>query len=168
MRQGRFLLEWSDAKAVEWGVLILFGGGIALSEAMFKSGLAVWVASRFVSFFGSPSMPLMVFVIVALNGLLTEITSNTAVTTMMVPILISVAERVGIDPAALAIAAALAASLAFILPVATPPNALVYATGYIRLMQMVRAGIILEVVGWVLTTAVLMAIAGWLLGVVRI
>jgi sodium-dependent dicarboxylate transporter 2/3/5 len=167
-REGRFLLEWSDAKSLEWGVLILFGGGIALSEAMFKSGLAVWVASSFVSLFGSPSMPLMVFVIVALNGLLTEITSNTAVTTMMVPVVISVAERVGLDPVALAIAAALAASLAFILPVATPPNALVYATGYVRLPQMVRAGIVVEVVGWFLTTAVLIGIAGWLLGIVRV
>jgi sodium-dependent dicarboxylate transporter 2/3/5 len=146
----------------------LFGGGIALSDAIFKTGLGTWIATSFVGVFGSPPTIVMMFVVVFLVDFLTEITSNTAVTSMMVPIVVSIAAKTGENPVALALSAALAASMAYMLPVATPPNALVYATGYIRLKDMVRAGFILDILGWLFTIAVLVVFAWLIFGVVAL
>ncbi|HEX9829949.1 MAG TPA: SLC13 family permease, partial [Bacteroidota bacterium] len=120
----------------------------------------------FVGFFGTPSTLLMVLIIVLLVNFLTEITSNTAVTSMMAPIVISIALQTGENPVALVVAAAVAASMAFMLPVATPPNALVYSTGYIRIGEMMKAGIWLDVIGWLFTVGILVVVADWIFGVV--
>lgn len=164
--KGTFLLDWHDTKFVDWGTLILFGGGIALSDAMFKTGLASWIATSFVGMLGTPSTVVMVFAVVLMMAFLTEVTSNTAVTSMMVPVVISIAIRTGENPVTVAVAAAIAASMAFMLPVATPPNALVYGTGYVSLKDMVRTGFILEISGWLMTVFVILVIAGRLWGVV--
>lgn len=164
--KGKFVLDWRDTNRVDWGVLILFGGGIALSDAMFKSGLGTWIASSFVGMFGSPSTIAMIVIVVLLIDFLTEITSNTAVTSMMVPIVISIAQSTGGDAKALTIACALAASMAFMLPVGTPPNALVYGSGYVKLKDMIRGGFILDILGWLFTTAVIVIFAWWLFGLV--
>jgi sodium-dependent dicarboxylate transporter 2/3/5 len=166
LKEGKFLLDWSDSKFVDWGTLILFGGGIALSDAMFKSGLAAWIAHTFIASLGAPSTLTMMLVVVFLAAMLTEVTSNTAITTMMIPIVISVARATGENPVTLAIATALAASMAFMLPVATPPNALVYATGYIKLSDMVKAGFVLDMLGWLFTVGVLVVFGAWMFGVV--
>lgn len=166
-RKGEFLLHWRDTKFVDWGTLLLFGGGIALSDAMFKTGLASWIAQSFVGFFGAPSTLVLMLIIVFLVDFLTEVTSNTAVTSMMVPIVISIALQTGNNPVALAVAAALAASMAFMLPVATPPNALVYSTGYVRISQMLKAGFWLDVLGWLFTVGILVVVANWVFGVVE-
>lgn len=166
LSKGTFLLDWRDTKFVDWGTLILFGGGIALSDGMFKTGLAAWIATSFVELFGAPSTIVMVFAVVFLINFLTEVTSNTAVTSMMVPVVISIALKTGENPITVAVAAAIAASMAFMLPVATPPNALVYGTGYVALKDMVRAGFILDIIGWLMTVFVVLIIAGWLWGVV--
>lgn len=165
-RKGIFLLEWNDAKYVDWGTLILFGGGIALSDAMFKTGLASWIATSFVGLFGAPSTLVLVIAVVLLVDFLTEITSNTAVTSMMVPVVISIALKTDGNPITLSVAAALAASMAFMLPVATPPNALVYGSGYVRLKDMVRAGFSLDILGWIMTVTILVVFADWIFGVV--
>ncbi len=154
LRKASFLLEWQDIRYVDWGTLLLFGGGIALSDAMFKSGLASWLAISFVELFGSPSTLVLLFLIVIFVDLLTEVTSNTAVTSMAIPIIISIAQRLGHDPILLALGATIAASMAFMLPVATPPNALVFGTGYVRIKQMVRAGFALDIIGAILTTLI--------------
>jgi len=167
LRRGEFLLDWKDTKFVDWGTLLLFGGGIALSDAMFKTGLAAWIANSFVGLLGAPSTIVMLIAVVLFIDFLTEITSNVAVTSMMVPIVISIALKTGENPTALAVAAAVAASMAFMLPVATPPNALVYSTGYIRLKDMIRAGFVLDMAGWIVTVFILTVIAGWLFGVIQ-
>jgi sodium-dependent dicarboxylate transporter 2/3/5 len=167
-RSGEFLLDWRDTRLVDWGTLLLFGGGIALSDAMFKTGLATWIAQSFVGVFGTPSTLVMMFIVVLLVDFLTEVTSNTAVTSMMVPIVISIALQTGSNPIALAIAAALAASMAFMLPVATPPNALVYSTGFVRISQMIRAGFWLDVIGMLFTVGILVAVAHWVFGVIAL
>lgn len=161
-----FVLHWRDTKIIDWGTLILFGGGIALSEAMFKTGLASWIATSFVGLFGVPSTFLLVVIIILLVDFLSEVTSNTAVTSMMVPIVISIAISTGGNPITSAIAAAVAASMGFMLPIATPPNALVYGTGYVKLKDMIRAGFILDIVGWILTTFVLVVIGSWIFGII--
>ncbi len=167
VRRHAFLLDWKDAAFIDWGTLILFGGGIALSDAMFKTGLAGWIATSFVGAFGSPSTLVLVVAIVLLVDFLTEITSNTAVTGMLVPIVISVAVSTGNDPATLVVAAALASSMAFMLPVATPPNALVYGTGYVTIRQMIRNGFMLDILGWLMTVFILYVCGVWLFGILR-
>ena len=166
-KHGEFLLDWQDTKFVDWGTLLLFGGGIALSDAMFKTGLATWIATSFVSVLGTPSTLVMMIAIVFLVDFLTEITSNTAVTGMIVPIVISIAITTGENPITLSIATAVAASMAFMLPVATPPNALVYGTGYIKLKDMIRNGFMLDIFGWILTVGILYFIAGWIFGILK-
>lgn len=168
LKKPEFVLEWRDTRFVDWGTLILFGGGIALSDAMFKTGLASLIAHSFVSVLGSPPTLVMMIAVVFLVDFLTEVTSNTAVTSMMVPIFISIALTTGEDPIALALAVALAASLAFMLPVATPPNALVYSTGYVSIRQMVRSGFMLNILGWIVTVGILTVVAGWIFGIVHI
>jgi sodium-dependent dicarboxylate transporter 2/3/5 len=168
LREGRFLLEWRDTKFVDWGTLLLFGGGLALSDLLFKTGLAAWIAKSFVAIVGSPSTLVMMLAIVLLIDLLTEITSNTAVTTMFVPIVISIAQQTGENPVALAVACALASSMAFMLPVATPPNAIVYASGYVRLKEMIRNGFMLDIIGWLMTIGILLVFADWVFGVMNL
>ncbi|MBI3004302.1 MAG: DASS family sodium-coupled anion symporter [Ignavibacteriales bacterium] len=167
LKKHKFLLDWKDTSFVDWGTLILFGGGIALSDAMFKTGLGWWIATSFVGLFGNPSTIVMMLVIVVFVDFLTEVTSNTAVTSMIVPIVISIALKTGENPVALAVAAAVGASMAFMLPVATPPNALVYATGYVRIKDMVRSGFVLDIVGWGMTVLTIVVFADWIFGVIE-
>jgi sodium-dependent dicarboxylate transporter 2/3/5 len=168
LSNAEFVLTWSDTRFVDWGTLILFGGGIALSDAMFKTGVASWIATTAVGLLGTPSTFVMLCAIVLLMALLTEVTSNTAVTTMFVPIIISIAISTGENPVTLSVAAAVAASMAFMLPVATPPNALVFGTGYVRLRDMFRAGFILDMLGWVFTIGVIVVFASWIFGVLKL
>ncbi|GJM25887.1 MAG: di- and tricarboxylate transporter [Phycisphaerae bacterium] len=158
----RSVLQWSDSRRVDWGTLVLFGGGIALSNAMFGTGLTDWLASEFIDSMGSVTPWLCFIAVILLIDYLTEITSNTAVTTMMSPILISLAPGLNLDPIVLCVGAAMASSMAFMLPVATPPNALVYATGYFRIGQMIRAGIVMNLIG----CAILVTVTYFLAGVV--
>jgi len=166
-KEQKFVLDWSDAKFVDWGTLLLFGGGIALSDGMFKTGLANLIATSVVAFLGSPSTIVLMFTLILMLDLLTEVTSNTAVISMMIPIIITIAATTGDDPVTLCVAATIAASMAFMLPVATPPNALVYGTGYIKIKDMIKAGFILDMLGWFFITAVIYFIAHKLLGVLN-
>ncbi|MEZ6084491.1 MAG: DASS family sodium-coupled anion symporter [Phycisphaerae bacterium] len=120
----RSVLQWKDSHRVDWGTLVLFGGGIALSKAMFGTGLTDWLANEFIESMGSVAPWICFIAVVLLIDFLTEITSNTAVTTMMSPILISLAPGLHLDPIVLCVGAAMASSMAFMLPVATPPTRL--------------------------------------------
>lgn len=166
LKKLKFVLDWEDSKYVEWGILLLFGGGIALSDAMFRTGLAGFIATTFIGIAGKPSTLLLLFLVVLMIDFLTEVTSNTAVTSMMVPIIISIALTVGDDPVGLAVGAALAASLAFMLPVATPPNAIVYSSGYIKIREMIKAGFFLDITGWIVCIFVLYVFAHLIFGIV--
>jgi len=167
-KKRRFLLGWEDTKFVHWGTLLLFGGGIVLSDAMFKTGLAAWIGKSFIGIFGNPSTLFMVLIIIVLVVWMSDVTSNTAVASMMVPIVISIAFSTGKDPVALALSAGIAVSLAFMLPVATPPNALVYGTGYIKIADMVRIGFILEILGRIFVIATIYIFANWIFGIVKL
>jgi sodium-dependent dicarboxylate transporter 2/3/5 len=162
IRERTFLLHWKDLRNVEWGALAIVGGGIALSDAMFKTGFASWIATSFISMVGSPSTVVMMFAVVFFIDFLTEIATNSAVISMMAPVVISIAQRTGENPVALAVAAAIASSMAFMLPVATPPNAIVYGTGYVKMKDMMRAGIVLDILGWLLAIGVLL-VFGWMI-----
>lgn len=162
------LMTWEDAHYVEWGTLLLFGGGIALSDAMFKTGLAACLSESLVAVFGSSSALVLLFGIVVVCAFLTEFASNTAVATMMAPIAISVAGASGNDPVLLVLGVAMASSLAFMLPVSTPPNALVYGSGYVRIGDMVKGGLVLDIAGAIVVVVVLALIGSWALGIVHL
>ena len=145
-------LQWKDAEeGLPWGVLLLFGGGLSLAAAVASTGLDAWFGEQ-VSGLGALPIVLLLAVVVTIVLLLTEITSNTATAATFIPILGGVAVGIGVDPITLLIPAALAATCAFMLPVGTPPNAIVYATGYVKITEMVRGGLVLNVVGVILIT----------------
>ncbi len=160
---GRFLLTWDDAEALPWGVLVLFGGGLSLAAAISETGLAAWIGEGVGAVGGWPVV-LVLLAVVALIVFLTEITSNTATAAAFLPIMASVAIGIGQNPLLLVVPAALAASCAFMLPVATPPNAIVYGSGLISIPQMSRAGLWLNGLFIVLITALAYTLLGVVLG----
>ncbi len=149
MPEGGRLLAWKDMKEIPWGVLLLFGGGLSLAAAIDASGLAAWFAGAMSAL---ASWPVILIVVAATVGMifLTELTSNTASAATFLPFGAAVAIGLGLDPLTLTIPMALAASCAFMLPVATPPNAIVYASGRISVAQMAHAGLWLNLIGAVL------------------
>jgi solute carrier family 13 (sodium-dependent dicarboxylate transporter), member 2/3/5 len=149
----RFLLEWSEARRIPWHVLLLFGGGLSLATAMEASGLAEWIGASLGSQSGlHPFLVLML--IVAAVVLLTEFASNTAAVAALLPVVASIAANSGMDPVMVASALAIAASCAFMLPAATPPNALVFASGHVSAASLMRAGVVMNVLAIPLVTLV--------------
>ena len=146
-------LDWETAKAVPWQILILFGGGLSLASAIASTGVDGFIAGGLGGLGGLPHW-VLVLAVAALVVMLTEITSNTAVTTTLMPVLAATAAATGAPPGLLLTAAALAASCAFMLPVATPPNAIVFASGQVSIAQMARAGLGLNLLAVLVVTAV--------------
>lgn len=147
-REGRFTIGLGEALKVDWGTLLLFGGGLSLGTQMFKSGLAEEIGSAFLGIGGrSVGGPLLTLLAVALSIFLTEVVSNTAAANMVIPVVIAVCGASGIDPLAPVVGSGLACSFAFMMPVATPPNAIVYGSGCIPLTRMVRVGLWLNILG---------------------
>ena len=138
------LLNWKDTIQLPWGVIILFGGGMAIAKAFEISGLAIWLGELMTTLNALPFFILIIFLIAAVN-FLTEITSNLATTAMILPVLASLAFEIGVHPFGIMIGAAVAASCAFMLPVATPPNAIVFGSGYLKIPDMVSRGIVLNI-----------------------
>ncbi|HEX9647763.1 MAG TPA: DASS family sodium-coupled anion symporter [Alphaproteobacteria bacterium] len=151
-KERTFALDWRWAIKLPWGVLLLFGGGLTLADAIRTTGLADWIGGGTGALGGLPVV-VIVIAVTALIILLTELTSNTATTATFLPIVASVAVGLGENPLLLAVPAALAASCAFMMPVATPPNAIVFASGHLRIGQMIRAGIWLNLIGVAAITA---------------
>ena len=151
--KGVFALDWRTAKKLPWGILLLFGGGLSLAAAVQSSGLTEWIGHQVAALRDMPPLVLVVLVAVTVT-LLTEMTSNTATTSAFLPILGGVAVGIGVEPLRLLVPAALAASCAFMMPVATPPNALVFGSGHVTIRQMVKAGLWLNLIGVVLITLV--------------
>ncbi|MFK7864324.1 MAG: SLC13 family permease [Pseudohongiellaceae bacterium] len=149
---GGRLLDWEDTKKVPWGILLLFGGGLALAKGFSTSGLSVYIASQLQVLLGDAS-PLAI--VISTSGVitgLTEVMSNTATISLAVPIMASMSQAIGVHPLLLLIPSTLAASCAFMLPVSTPPNAIVYGSGRVPIMKMVIAGFWLDLLSIVLLT----------------
>ena len=147
-----------------WGIILLFGGGMALAKAFDVSGLALWLGELMTSFGSLPLILLLLLLVTGIN-FLTEITSNLATTAMLLPVLSPLALEVGVHPFGLMIGAAIAASCAFMLPVATPPNAVVFGSGYLKIPDMVSKGIILNIFSIFLITAMVYFILPILWGI---
>ena len=135
------LLDWKTASKLPWGVLILFGGGLSLAAAVTGTGLDEWIGSAIGGFAGALALIVLVLVVATIMLLLTEFTSNTATAATFLPLLAALSQNIGENPLMLAVPAALAASMAFMMPVATPPNALVFSSGHVSIPQMVRYGV---------------------------
>ena len=145
----RRLINWEEASKLPWGILLLFGGGMALASGFKESSLALWIGTQMTLLDGI-NLFLLVFILIASVNFLTEITSNLATTAMLLPILYPMAMTIDVHPFILMVSAAVAASCAFMLPVATPPNAVVFGSGYLRIPDMVRVGIWMNVLSIIL------------------
>ncbi|WP_122263628.1 SLC13 family permease [Ornithinimicrobium cerasi] len=163
--RGVRLLDWESAVQLPWGVLLLFGGGLALSRQFGDSGLTAWIGEQASGLGGLPVV-LLVVVFTAAIIFLTELTSNTATAATFLPVAGGIAGGLDVDPMLLAIPVALAATCAFMLPVATPPNAIAYGSGYVTIPQMMRGGLWLNLVGIVLITVTVMTLAVGVFGIV--
>jgi len=147
-KKGLFTLSFKEAMNIDWGTLILFGGGLSLGFQMFNTGLADVIGNLFISLGGdSAGMPLVCLLSITLAVFMTELTSNTASANMIIPIIIAISTAASINPIPPVIGSAIGCSFAFMLPVATPPNAIVYGSGQIRLPHMMKIGFFLNIAG---------------------
>jgi len=160
-----FTLQWKDAvKGIDWGTLILFGGGLSLGAMMYSTGLSKWIGDAIVKTTGADSQVAIIAVFAVLSLFMSELTSHTAATNMVGPLGITVAVSAGLNPVPVAVAIALASSLGFMLPVSTPPNAIVYASGLIPITTMIRSGVIIDIIGLaVITIPLVIYVVQWVL-----
>lgn len=146
-KEREFTLKWTDASKIDWGTILLFGGGLSLGSLMFKSGLAGSIGEFLVETTRVNSLISVTILFCVFAIIITEATSNTASANMIIPVAIAVSQKLDINPVVPAVAACFATSLAFILPVSTPPNAIVYGSGYVPITTMVKKGLIIDLIG---------------------
>lgn len=163
LRSRTFLMDWDTAQEMPWGVLLLFGGGLALAGAISSSGLATWIAESLGVLSMLPAL-LMVALVVTVIIFLTEVTSNTATAAAFLPLLGALAVAQELSPILFTVPAAIAASCAFMMPVATPPNAIVFGSGHLQIGDMIRAGFALNLLGIVVVTFAGYALVGLIFG----
>jgi sodium-dependent dicarboxylate transporter 2/3/5 len=162
--RGEFLMDWETAVKLPWGLLILFGGGLSLAATLGATGFSEFLGSQATALAGLPVL-LIVIIVTGIMIFLTELTSNTATTATLLPVFFAVALGLGLNPYLLVVPAGIAASCAFMLPVATPPNAIVFGAGYVTIPQMSRAGLWLNLIGMVLITVLTYAVIIPVLGI---
>jgi sodium-dependent dicarboxylate transporter 2/3/5 len=158
LKEGKFLLDWDWAIKIPWGILLLFGGGIALAAGFKSTGLAGWIGQN-LGLFSRVPLIVMIMITCFLLTFLTEVTSNTATSTIFMPILAATAMAMGMHPFLLMIPATISASCAFMLPVATPPNAIVFGSGCVTIPQMAKVGFGLNVIGIIIVTTITYLVA---------
>jgi sodium-dependent dicarboxylate transporter 2/3/5 len=158
LKKGEFLLDWEWAIKIPWGILLLFGGGIALAAGFKSTGLAAWIGQN-LGLFSQVPLIVMIMITCFMLTFLTEVTSNTATSTIFMPILAATALAMGINPFLLMVPATISASCAFMLPVATPPNAIVFGSGCVTIPQMAKVGIGLNLIGIIVVTTITYLIA---------
>lgn len=146
------LLSWSDTVKLPWGILLLFGGGMALAKGFDSSGLAVWIGNQ-MNFFSDIPLIILLLVLIAMVNFLTEITSNLATTAMLLPVLVALANTIDINAYYLLVGATVAASCAFMLPVATPPNAVVFGSKILNIDDMIKKGFWMNIISILILTA---------------
>jgi sodium-dependent dicarboxylate transporter 2/3/5 len=140
-------LRWSDAVGIDWGTILLFGGGLTLGTLMFETGVAGSMGEALTAQLGASTLWGLTFLAIALAVLLSETTSNTAAANMVIPVIIAVSQAAGVNPIPPALGACFGASFGFMLPVSTPPNAIIYGSGLVPIPKMMRAGVIFDFLG---------------------
>jgi len=152
-KQRTFTLGWESAARIDWGTILLFGGGLSLGHLMFTTGLAGHIGQSLVELSGARSLWAITAMAIVVGMIMTEVASNTAATNMVVPVFISICQASGVSPVPPAIGACLAASMAFMLPISTPPNAIVYGSGLVPITAMIRNGLLLDLMAAVIILA---------------
>lgn len=163
-KKRQYTMVWKDAVAgIEWGALLLLGGGLALGAMMFSTGLSEWFGKVIIGFLGgAPSEIMLIAVFSVLTLVLSELASHTAAVNMIGPLGIMAAVSAGVSPVPVAVAIALSASLGFMLPVSTPPNTIVYASGYIPITKMIKTGLYIDIIGIaVITIPIALYLVNW-------
>ena len=160
-KKGSFILDWEDTKKLPWGILILFGGGLALADSMSESGIIDAIGSAISSYSGLTEIFLLL-ILVFVMLFMTELISNVALVTIFIPVVAGIAGGFQIPLIELLIPVTIASSCAFMLPMATPPNAIVFASGHVKVNQMVKTGIYLNL----LSVLVIVILCKWLLPVI--
>lgn len=150
--KGKQIINWKEAVKMPWGIILLFGGGMALASGFEITGLAVWFGTQMTLLQALPLLLLVLIIVLSVN-FITELTSNLATTAMLLPILAPIALNLNLNPYMLLVATTVAASCAFMLPVATPPNAVVFGSGYLRIPDMVKTGIWMNLISILIVTA---------------
>lgn len=164
LKDKKRLLNWEDASKLPWGIILLFGGGLALAEAFDISGLAQWIGQNLTGLAGM-GVFLTILILVALVNFLTEFTSNLATVMMILPVLAPIAVSTGVHPYLLMVAATLAASCGFMMPAGTPPNAIAFGSGYLSIRDMVKSGFWLNLVSIIIITCVVYFLVGPMWGI---
>jgi sodium-dependent dicarboxylate transporter 2/3/5 len=152
-RDRRFTLTWAEASRIDWGIVLLFGGGLAMGRLSDSTGLSAALGQGIAGQFPDAGVVGLTMVFTAIAVVMSETASNTAAANIIVPTAIAVAKAAGISPLEPALGATLGSSLGFMMPISTPPNAIVYSSGYIPIGQMVRNGVVLDVVGYFIVVA---------------
>jgi sodium-dependent dicarboxylate transporter 2/3/5 len=155
-RARRFTLAWDQAMKIDWGIILLFGGGLAMGELAFSTGLAEAMGRGITSWLPGESALSLTILFTAVAIVMSEAASNTASANMIVPVAIAVSQAAGIDPLQPALGATLGASMGFMMPISTPPNAIVYSSGHVPITQMMRHGIVLDIAGFVVIVSLVM------------
>ena len=168
LKKGEMTMSWKDGvEGIEWGTLLLFGGGLAMGGMMYSTGLSAWVGDGIRDILGGhPSEWLFISVFCVTALVLSELTSHTASTNLIAPIAIGAAVSLGFSPIPVAVGIALSSSLGFMMPVSTPPNAIVYASGYVPITKMIKSGFIIDLLGILLVTIpVVMLLVKFVMGI---
>ena len=155
-RARRFTLAWDQAVKIDWGIILLFGGGLAMGELAFSTGLAEAMGRGITSWLPGESALSLTVIFTAVAIVMSEAASNTASANMIVPVAIAVSQAAGVDPLQPALGATLGASMGFMMPISTPPNAIVYSSGHVPITQMMRHGIALDIAGFVVIVTLVM------------
>ncbi len=163
LRAGKFLLTWEDSKKLPWGILLLFGGGLALADSMEKTGVIQMIGNTIQS--GNFSPFVLMFVMVTMAVFITELMSNVALVTIFLPVVAGIAAGADVNILLLAIPVTLAASSGFMLPMGTPPNAIVFASGHITMPQMARTGVVLNLASIIIIGGMGYVLIKWVFGV---
>ncbi len=152
-KERRWTITWKEAVEIDWGTILLFGGGLSLGSLMFSTGLAENIGKGILSLTGAKSLFAITAISILLAIITSELTSNTASANMVIPIMISLSTAAGVNPLIPALGACLGASYGFMLPVSTPPNAIIYGSGYVPITRMIRAGVIFDFLGFLIILA---------------
>ena len=162
MKKGKGLVPWEATKRLPWGILLLFGGGMTLAKAMETTGLIQIIADLVAQ---NPMSAIFVYLILISSMLFfTELMSNVALATIYIPVVIGIANGLGMNPLLLSIPVAMAASRAFMMPISTPPNAIVFSSGHVRMKQMIKTGFILNIISVIILVIAAFTIIEWVFG----
>ena len=163
LKKMKFLLHWTETEKMAWGILILFGGGLCLAQGLSNAGIIQAVGAKIAE--QSPSAQWLLFGLITASVFITELMSNVALVQIFLPVVFGIATNMGVNPILLGMPVTIGASMAFMFPVATPPNAIVFSSGYMRIKHMMKAGILLNIVSIILIYIASVTVMEWVYGV---